>query len=149
MGKERLYWKKGFIERKALLKNSVKFKQNFESWLKLWKLVKIVKFYWNCETWLKLRKFVKIVKVVKILKGPPARSQSPESPKTSCVWILLESQLIGITNGLQRRSGRAFRRECSGLGEAVCTLGSCSPAIITMMIIIDHNDNDNWSQWWS
>ena len=46
--KERIYWKKGFIERKALLKKK-KIGKNLEILLKLWNLVKIVKFGWNCE----------------------------------------------------------------------------------------------------
>ena len=41
MGKEMLYWKKGFIEKKALLKERLYWKN----------LVEIVKFGRNCEIW--------------------------------------------------------------------------------------------------
>ena len=71
-GKERLYWKKGFIEKKALLKKRLYWNKVFIeinalmnkllNLVKLWNLVKIVKFGWNCEIWLKLWNLAEIVK---------------------------------------------------------------------------------------
>ena len=59
--KERIYWKKGFIERKALLKKK-KIGQNLEILTKFGNVVEIVKFGQNCEIWSKLLNLVKIVK---------------------------------------------------------------------------------------
>ena len=51
MGKERLYWKKGFIERKALLKGRLYWKKDFiERKAERKALLKnIIKFRWNYE----------------------------------------------------------------------------------------------------
>ena len=49
-GKERLYWKKGFIEGKALLKKK-KNGQNLNILTKFGKFVEIMKFGQNCEIW--------------------------------------------------------------------------------------------------
>ena len=72
MGKEMLYWKKGFIETKLKkLRKFEKFCQNCEIWSKLWNLVEILIFgqnsdiwssFWNFDQiWSKLWNLVKIV----------------------------------------------------------------------------------------
>ena len=54
----RLYWKKEFIERKALLKKTLYWK-NCEIWWKLWNLVKTVKYCQNHEIFVRILEFDK------------------------------------------------------------------------------------------
>ena len=48
--KEKLYWKKGSIERKALLKERVNWNK-FQNLAKFQNLVQVLKFGWNSEIW--------------------------------------------------------------------------------------------------
>ena len=66
-GKVRLYWKKGFIERKALLKERLYWKKglietNSKIWSKFQNLVQVLKFGWNSEIWPNIWNFAKNVK---------------------------------------------------------------------------------------
>ena len=66
-GKVRLYWKKSFIERKALLKERLYWKKglietNSKNWSKFQNLVQVLKFGWNSEIWPNIWNFAKNVK---------------------------------------------------------------------------------------
>ena len=66
-GKVRLYWKKGSIERKALLKERLYWKKglietNSKIWSKFQNLVQVLKFGWNSEIWPNIWNFAKNVK---------------------------------------------------------------------------------------
>ena len=66
-GKVRLYWKKGFIERKALLKERLYWKKglietNSKIWSKFQNLVQVLKFGWKSEIWPNIWNLAKNVK---------------------------------------------------------------------------------------
>ena len=66
-GKVRLYWKKSFIERNALLKERLYWKKglietNSKIWSKFQNLVQVLKFGWNSEIWPNIWNFAKNVK---------------------------------------------------------------------------------------
>ena len=68
--KERLYWKKGFIERKALLKEKLYWKKglietNSKIRSKFQNLVQALKFGWKSEIWPNIWNFAKNVEILK------------------------------------------------------------------------------------